>query len=146
MPSVKKSATAKLVRPLKDLPATRGMLHAVRDELKSGIRSLEAKMDARFKGLDSRFEGIDSRFESIDSRFESVDARFDRMEAMFLDLKSTVEETNAIVARTHLMMEEQHHNNKIVMEHLVGLGQRQDRVETRMTSVEETVRSLARAR
>lgn len=70
-----------------DQPATRGMLRLVRDELKSEIRSLDRKMDARFEGLTSELN------------------------------------------RALVLFEEQHSNNRIVLEGLQALWQRQDRIE-----------------
>lgn len=85
-------------------PATRKMLSLVRDELRSEIRGLEQKMD-------SRFEHLESRFTQIESCFTQMDARGARME---------------------LLLEEQNANNRIVLEGLQALWQRQERLEKRV--------------
>jgi hypothetical protein len=88
--------------------ATRKELHLVRDELKSDIRSLELKMDARFDVVESRFSAHDSRFTNIEASLEKMKAEQFRMYAL---------------------MEEQNSNNRIVLEGLQALWQRQDRIE-----------------
>jgi chromosome segregation ATPase len=107
-----------------DQPATRKMLTLVRNELRSDIRSLERKMEARFASLDSRFTSIDSRFSSIDSRFSEIDSRFAQQDSRFDALDSRL-------SRMELLLEEQNSNNRIVLEGLQALWQRQDRIERR---------------
>jgi hypothetical protein len=77
-----------------DQTPTRKELFLVRDELKSDIRSLELKMDARFGGVESRLEKM-----------------------------------QAEQFRMYALMEEQNSNNRIVLEGLQALWQRQDRIE-----------------
>ena len=51
--------------------------------LEQDIRSLDAKVDARFDQesarVSARFDRVDERFDRVDARFDRVDARFDRM-------------------------------------------------------------------
>ena len=95
--------------------ATRKELHLVRDELKSDIRSLELKIDGHFNGIESRFNGIESRFNGIESRFNGIESRLEKMQAEQF--------------RMYALMEEQNSNNRIVLEGLQGLWQRQERIE-----------------
>ncbi|MBY0469815.1 hypothetical protein K2X30_01515 [bacterium] len=95
-----------------DQPATRKMLRLVRDELRSEIRQLDRKMDTKFQEfevkMDARFAGQDSKFTGY---FEALKADSTRMQ---------------------LLLEEQNANNRIVLEGLQALWQRQDRIEKRL--------------
>jgi septal ring factor EnvC (AmiA/AmiB activator) len=126
-----------------DQPATRKMLKLVKDQLSAEIKAVAARidqMDARFKGVDARFssmEGkfrkVDARFKSIDARFKSIDARFKSIDAKFKALDAKIDDRfatlSAQIHRTNLLIEEQHANNRIVLEGLQALWQRQDRLE-----------------
>ena len=131
---VSKESETKLqfVSSSKDLPATQGMLQLVRTELKADIRSLSSEMKAGFSQIDSRFSQIDSRFSQVDSKFNLMDSKFERV--------------IADVARIGVLVEEQNANNRIVLEGLTGLWQRQERVEVRVDDVEKFVRSIGRPR
>jgi len=54
------------------------------DDVKSGVKSLEDKMDKRFTvmqlDMDKRFEQVDKRFEQVDSRFDKIDKRFEQID------------------------------------------------------------------
>ena len=147
------------------------MLHLVRRELKSEIRSsrshsdsrfntLESRfkdidgrfndVDARFKKIDARFNEVDARFDKVDARFKEIDARFDRVDARFAQVDArfdqvmgAIHQLTSEVARIGTLVEEQNSRNQIVLEALTGLYQRQDRVESRMDRNEELFHSIA---
>jgi hypothetical protein len=83
--------------------ATRKMLSLVRDELKSDIRALEQRMGARF----------------------------DRIEGNLSEMRGDLSELRSGYSRMELLLEEQNSNNRIVLEGLQALWQRQDRIESR---------------
>jgi chromosome segregation ATPase len=120
-----------------DLPASQGMLYLVRTELKAEMRAGFKEVDARFKEVDARFNQVDARFNQIDARFDQMDARFDRLEAQMSQMISEV-------SRIAVNVEEQNARNRVVMDGLANLWQRQDRVESRVGEVEKTVQSIAR--
>ena len=109
----------------KDLPATHGMLHLVRSEVKSDIRELRSEMNAQFRKVDARFNQVDARIE---------------------ELTGAIHRLEGTVSRIGILVEEQNSRNQVVLEGLTGLYQRQDRLESRMDDVDSTVRSIARAR
>ena len=120
-------------------PVTRKMLQVVRREVKSEIRALSLKMDSKFKELDSKFFNIDSRFTSIDSRFIAldsrflaIDSRFSEQDSKFLRIESKLEDMSAKIERSNLLFEEQNSNNRIVLDGLQALWQRQTRLEQRL--------------
>jgi hypothetical protein len=101
----KNTESFKFVPASKDLPATRGMLQLVRNELKAEIKG--------------GFNRIDAKFNQVDARFEQVLSE---------------------VARIGILVEEQNSNNRVVLEGLSGLWQRQEQFEERLVSeVERTV-------
>ncbi len=105
-------------KPIKsqDLPTTRGMLDLVRKELKADNRSLSTKMDSRFSEMDSKFCGLESKFSGLESKMDKVLSE---------------------VARIGTLVEEQNSNNRIVLEGLTSLWQRQERSEARIEKLEK---------
>jgi hypothetical protein len=99
----------------KELPATRGMLREVRDELKADFRGLENRMDA----LDHRMKSLDYRMESLDHGLVSIGRTFG----------SFREEINSKLSHMIVLQEEQRADNRMVFEALASLRQRQDRLE-----------------
>ncbi len=139
----------KLPPQAKDLPATQGIVHLVRKELKEDISSLRHEMKGEFRTVDARFKRVDARFDQVDARFNEVDARFNEVDAQFNDLRSEfahlaskVSHLSSEVTRMCVLMEEQHAKNNIVLEGLTGLFSRQERVEKRTDDLEKTVGSF----
>lgn len=96
-----------------DQPATRKMLGLVRKEVLQ-------KMDSGFNRMEARFTDIDARFKEQDAKFIAIDARFNKLDASF--------------SRMEFLLEEQNANNRIVLEGLQALWQRQDRLEEKVNS------------
>lgn len=115
-----------------DLPATQGLVYAVRSELKADIRALKASMNSRFDEFETRFGQIDARFKQIDASFGQMNSRF--------------EEVLSEVSRVGVLVEEQNSRNRVVLDGLSGLWHRQDRVEKRVDGFEDWFRSLGRSR
>lgn len=146
-----KRKSTRLPTRKKDLPATVGLVWEVRDELKSEIRSLEHRMDARFKHVDARFDKIDARFNEvdarfskIDARFNEVDARFNEVDARFSQLDSKIDQVLVVVHGMQAMMEQQYGENRIMLEKLSLINDRQDRLEKRQDENDVFIRQLAR--
>lgn len=99
-----KRRTKKTTAKLKDLthdaaPASVGLVKEVRDELRAEIRGVE-------HGLKSQIAGMDSKFEDLSSKFETVITS---------------------VHRTQVLMEEQRGENRIVLDGLKTVLERQNR-------------------
>lgn len=150
---MKKSALKKPIRS-KDVPATRGMLYLVRDELNHSITSLEHKMvggfkdvdarfnesdakfksiDARFNEMEARFKEIDARFDKMEARFAEIDARFDKMEARFEKIEAKLEQVLSAVHRIGLLVEEQNVRNKYVLDGYAQLYEQINKSKNRDT-------------
>jgi chromosome segregation ATPase len=126
----------------KDLPATQGILHLVRNELKENILEIKAelrKMNGKFVQVDAKFDQVDAKFVQVDARFDQVDARFDQMDAKMDAMKH---ELKGEISRLAVLVEEQNARNSIVLEGLSGLFYRQEKVEARIDNVEKNVGSL----
>ena len=124
-----------------DQPATRKMLRLVRDELKNDLKRIESKFDGRFDQIGAEFNQIDSKFVQIDSKFSQIDAKFEQFEAKFVQMEAKFEANfvqmdakfESRFDRMELLLEEQNANNRIVLEGLQALWQRQDRIEEKLS-------------
>jgi peptidoglycan hydrolase CwlO-like protein len=135
----------------KDIPATLGMLHHVRDDLKASILSLEHKMnskfksvDAQFKDVDARFDRVDARFNQVDARFNEVDARFDRMDAKLEKMDSKIDAMSSKIHQMHLLAEEQRGENRIVLDGLIVWIAKNEQLDERVTGLEKTMADFKR--
>jgi chromosome segregation ATPase len=126
----------------KDLPATQGIVHLVRNELKENIKGMRSEMNARFNEVDARFNQVDARFNQVDARFSGHDARFKSIDARFDRVDAQLHDIRAEITRLAVIVEEQNHRNAIVLEGLSGLFNRQERVEKRTDEMEKVVGTL----
>ncbi len=124
-PTVKRGSLVK--RPLpertRDVPATQGMLEGVRSELKSEIRAVRFELTAQMTALDGR---LTSQMTALDGKLTA------QMTAMIGQLETM----NATLFRMAVANEAQRAENRIVLEALTGMMQRQDRVEGRVDVLE----------
>lgn len=155
-----------------DIPITQEMLYAVRDDLRSAIRSADHKvdsLDSKIKSIDSKFDSIDSRIQSMDARFDSIDSKIQSMDARFdsvdsrmdsldskidsvdskidsveLRLNSKFEDIKSDIHQVKLLVEEQNARNVIVLDGLAGLFHRQDRVEKEVIDLRTFVSDLGK--
>jgi hypothetical protein len=97
---------------VEDQPATRKMLSLVRDELRSDIRALSL----RIGGVETKLGGLRTEFKAD-------------MDGLRTKLKADMEELKSSNFKMQLLLEEQNANNRIVLEGLQALWQRQDRIE-----------------
>ncbi|MBI4925073.1 MAG: hypothetical protein HY843_04040 [Bdellovibrio sp.] len=130
---------------VEDQPATRKMLWLVRDELKSDIRSvdlkigsLESKLESKISALDSRINALDPKLESKISALESkLGSRISTLEyktdAGFKLIGAKFEELRSDYHGMHILLEEQNSNNRIVLEGLQALWQRQEKIENHIS-------------
>jgi chromosome segregation ATPase len=127
-----------------DQPVTRKLLYLVRDEIKSDTRVIvqkavgesEKRLDKRFQNLDGRMSGIENRMHNIEGRMESIEGRMQsiegRMQSIEVSIQSIAVSLSAFengFARMRIENEEQHSNNRIVIEGIQALWQRQARLE-----------------
>lgn len=105
-----------------DLPASVGLVKAIRSELRSEIRAVSKRIDSVDKKIDSVEKKIDSVGFSMESRFLSLESRFDATDAK-------IESGQATTDRMLVLMEEQRSENRIVMDALKTVLDRQERME-----------------
>jgi predicted nucleic acid-binding Zn-ribbon protein len=99
-----------------DLPATVGLVKEVRAELVAKITS-------------------------VDHKIASVD-----VEALEQKMESRFEQVLAVVHRTQTLMEEQRNENRIVLDGIKAISERQDRAEERLDGFEPTRHVLVKAK
>lgn len=153
---VRKPATGIKIHSLlrhDDLPATVGLVKEVRAELVARMDSIDHKLgsfDQRFEAMDQRFQSMDQRFESIDHRFESIDHRFEAIDHKFEMVRheagQVAEKVLSAIHRTQTLMEEQRGENKIVLDGIKLVMERQDRVEGEVAEFRETLRIFVKAK
>lgn len=143
----------------RDLPVTLGHFEAFRQEINSRIvtvellvRASDEKNEVRFRKQDAKFVSIESRFKEIDARFETIDKRFivleENMNQRFQELEAKFEvrfsKLEAKVDRMLALIEEQNDRNKLVMDALMNLFNRQENlektVETRLKTIEDAIK------
>ena len=102
-----------------DLPATRKMLSLVRDEilhkLDSGLGAVRSEMESGLGAVRGEIAGLRSEFHGLKSEFQGF--------------KSELSDIKASNSRMLLLFEEQNANNRIVLEGMQALWQRQERIE-----------------
>jgi len=108
-----------------ELLVTRAMLSEVRTELLERIDQTKSELKADIHELQADIHGIKADIHGV---------------------KADIHGVKAEVARIALLFEEQNARNKVVLDALVAVIDRQGRTEHRMDQVEETVRELALSR
>lgn len=99
-----------------DQPATRRMLKLVRGELKEAIRLSVLELKDEFN---SKFIGLEARMSKVENKMSSLENKLD----------TSFSALSKQIYRTNLLVEEQNANNRIVLEGLQALWQRQERLE-----------------
>lgn len=122
-----------------EVPVTQAMLFGVRDELAHRISSAEGKNVAQHLALNHR---IDEKFEILDRRIDALEHKID---IQAKEASARHSELQAAIVHLGVIVEEQNARNRLVLEGLSGLFTRQERIETRMDSVESLVAQIARA-
>jgi len=102
-----------------DQPATRSMLKLVKGELKEEISkskySLEAKIIKMGSGLERKMGYLDNRLSKVE-----VDLK---------EVKGEISEVKIMMHKSNLLLEEQNANNRIVLEGLQVLWQKQEQID-----------------
>ena len=75
-----------------------------------------------------------------------MEAGFKRVSADVVQVKSETHEIKSLFHQAMLRFEEQRAENKVVLEALQGLAQRQDRLESDFVEVRNVTRALAKAK
>lgn len=136
-----------------DLPATVRLVYEVRDELKATIGGVDHKIGS----LDHRMGSLEHRVESLEHKVDAVDRKVDfldrKMDAGFARLEAKISDQNVIfsgvLASVHNMqakMEQQHSENRILYETLLGQSQRMDRIEQRQDKNDADIRLLVQSK
>lgn len=129
-------SSAEDVPPAQDVPVTCGMLFGVRTELLERIDQTAGVLRAEMQQMKGE----------LCAEIGKVNVRLDVLQADVHGLKADVHGLKADMARMLCLIEEQNARNKIALDAITSVLDRQGRTEQRMDAVEATVRDLATAR
>jgi len=128
-----KKRAANLKSPIKiprakagDQPATRSMLAMVRRELVELIK--QNSLDIKKNSLSIKQNSLDIVGNSRETKSLRQELKAD-IKRLELKVTKQISEVKAIVHRSNLLVEEQNANNRIVLEGLQAVWERQDRLE-----------------
>lgn len=118
-----------------------------------GIQGLDEKLcrlEGKVSGLEGKVSGLEGRINGIDVRLGKIDGRLSKIEGRVSSVESTMQEVLASVHRTQTLMEEQRSENRIVLDGLQVVIQRQDRFEeetkSEMKEFRKTLKLLIKSR
>jgi hypothetical protein len=98
-------------------------------------KEIRAELRADIKSVDHKVMSVDHKVMSVDHKIESLNHKMD----------SKFEEVFAVAHRTQTLMEEQRSENRIVLDGIKALSERQDRVEERLDGFQRTLHVLVKA-
>lgn len=134
-----------------DLPASVGLVREVRAELGAEIQAVEHRLGARIMGvensLSSRMNSLESR---LDSRMDSLESKIviqgKEMDQKFEVMNGQLQQVIASTHRAEVLMEEQRSENRIVLDGIKTMIDRQNRTETDIQEIRESIRGLGGGR
>ena len=114
---IRKPMVASQIRGMRrdELPASVGLVKAVRSEILAETRSVEKRLESKIGALDSKIGLLDSKIGLLDSKIGAVTA--------------SVEQVLSNVHGIRALVEEQRSENRIVLDGLKSVIDRQDRAE-----------------
>ncbi len=108
-------------------PASRKMLKLVRDELKEDVSQVRAEVSQLRVEIRTEMSQFCTEIRAEMTQFKT-EVRSE-VAQLRTEMKINFSEVKAMAHRTSLLVEEQNANNRIVLEGLQALWQRQDRLE-----------------
>ncbi len=136
MKKARQSTLTRYPRKASDVFVTQKMLFQVRDELKAQTASSEQKLlsavyeiRSENQGFKAEFESIRAEIHDIRSEMHDIRAEIHELRSDIHGVKSEVQALRADVHRIALLVEEQNNRNKIVLDGLTQLFERQGRIE-----------------
>jgi chromosome segregation ATPase len=151
----RKSVGTKIERLLQhdDMPATVGLVNEVRSEVIAEIRSVHHQLDGKISHLDGKISQLDGKISHLDGKISQLDGKISHLDGKIYHLdgrvsqvEGKVEQVLAVVHRTQALMEEQRGENKIVLDGLKSVMERQDRAEGEAKESREILQILVKAK
>lgn len=126
-------------RDSKDAFVSQKMLYSVRDELIAHTEKKFQQTEVRFNELQSEIHSVKAEIQDVRSEVHAVKAEIQELRSELHALKAEIHEVKAAVAqlektvhRMALLVEEQNNRNKIVLDGLAQLFERQERIEKKI--------------
>lgn len=117
------------------VPASVKLVKTVRSELRADIRSVQSELKAVESRLESKIFALDSKISKLDSKISTFDSKISTLDSKVSTLDSKIEKTIANTHRIQVLMEEQRSENRIVLDGLKNMMERQDRLESEIKEV-----------
>lgn len=151
------SITPKDIRQLghSDIPATIGLVNEVAGELHAAIDATHHELRAEIMRVDTRLEamgndlraeirGVDSKVTALDNKVTALDNKIE-IQGRVIDqklevMRGEIKQILAISHKTGILMEEQRHENKIVLDGLKTCMDRHDRTDMEIKELTARVR------
>jgi gas vesicle protein len=111
----------------------KGEMNSLRTELKGEMSSLRSELKGEMNSLRSELRG---EMSTLRNEVKG------EMKSLRQEVKSDIQQVLVSVHATQTLMEEQRNENKIVLEGLQGLFERQDRVESEVALLRKDIKSL----
>jgi hypothetical protein len=115
-----------------ELPATVGLVKEVRSELIAEIRSVENGLGGKIEGLAGKVGGLEGKIGELAGNMQEMEGR----------LASRIDQVVGGLHRTQALMEEQRGENKIVLDGIKSVMERQDRAEEEAKEFRRTLQLL----
>jgi hypothetical protein len=133
MPKSKRSQILIPSARSEDQPATRKMLSLVRDEILQKTEAGFNDLRAEIQRIEAGNSGMRADLQKLEAGSSGLRADIQKLEAGSSGLRADIRRLEAGNSRMLLLLEEQNANNRIVLEGLQALWQRQDRIEQRLS-------------
>ena len=162
MSAVKKKTRKDFPERSIDAPATQGMVFALKDVMNARFTSLEHEMNGRFASVHQlvieRFTALEhemnSKFVEVHQKMDTgfvevhqkMDAGFARTEARFETMEAKLDHLAAKVSEMAMQNEAQRSDNRVVLEGLQILFERQDRTESELKGMKTILREIAKSK
>ena len=129
-----------------EVPVTCAMLGGVRIEVLQRIDQAREDAKADIQRLDAKIDAVKVELKAeIHEVKAELKAEIHEVKAEIHEVKAGMHAMQAQMARMEVMAEEQNSRNKIVLDGIIAVLERQNQVEQRVSQVEDTVRKLASA-
>ncbi len=128
-----------------DLPASVGLVKLVRSELRHDLKAMEKRIDSKLHKIDEKFHKIDEKFHKMDERMSGLDSRMSGLDGRMDSLEAKMEENIASTHRIEAIVEEQRSENRIVLDGIKAMIEKQERVDERMDQFDQTLQFLAKS-
>lgn len=133
-PAKASKKVVKYPRSAGDVFATQKMLYSVRDEVIAHTEKKFQQTEVRFHELKSEIHEVKVVIHEVKSEIHGVKSEIHGVKSEVHGLKAQISQLDKSMHRIALQVEEQNNRNKIVLDGLSQLFERQERIEKKVDS------------